>query len=1047
MNIKLSERIITNRCGTATANRGQRYFKENKVIIQKQTKESCEATVTGVEDFHVEIKSSHNKLYTTCSCPKLASFTNDCQHIAAVLYAILHKQNRNASGDLLQLFNKEKTRSFAAGSHFETRKEIEMHFICHIVEKRDENLLALKLRVENKTINTITTFLKALREGNSYFQEGQLVFDPESHCFNQDITAILRYLLRMEEDKTLLYANSSTRKNTLILIPPTLWYSLFPLLKNNHFGSLEVHREKYREIIEAKSVLPLQFMVEGAGGKAQLKINGMDQLLVLPAYNLALYEGIFYRLTEEALDQLLELQKLLQEYNAILFSEEQLIFFSEKVVPKLKGIGKVKIAKEILQHFNHPPLKAKLFLDRVNNRLLASLEFHYDYFVIHPLEERERQELGLTIRDTETEKHILDVMNEANFYKTDGGFLLHNEALEYEFLYHILPDIEKYVQVYATTAVRNRILPNPVKPKIKIKHQKDRVNWLEFKFELEGFSEKEIKEILQALQEKRKYYRMRSGALLSLESREFTEIHDFLLQEPLQESGFPDRFELPIVKGLKLIDTIHSEGIISPQASFQDFLYNISHPETASIVMPDNLHADLRAYQREGFKWMKTLSQYGFGGVLADDMGLGKTLQSIAYIASVTQAMRENDQQTLIICPASVMFHWQNELNRFAPSLKVGVIHGNKEKRSKLFAYINKLDVVVTTYSMIRMDISWYQKMNFHTIFFDEAQSFKNPRTQTARAVKKLQATNRFALTGTPIENTAEELWSIFHIVFTELFGSLEDFSHLSNEKIARRVRPFMLRRMKKNVAKELPKKLEHLEFVELYPEQKKIYAAYLAKLKHESLKHLDKESLQKNRIRILAGLTRLRQICCHPGLFVNGYTGNAAKFTRLTEIIEESQAANRRMLIFSQFTNMLELIARHLAEQGVSFFYLDGTTSPEEREEMAGRFNQGERDIFLISLKAGGTGLNLVGADTVLLYDLWWNPAVEEQAADRAYRIGQENTVQVIRLLAKGTIEEKMYQLQESKRSLIKEIIEDGEQHSAVLTMEEIKELLADQS
>lgn len=1044
MNIKLSERIITNRCGSAAANRGQRYFKENKVIIRKQTKESCEATVTGVEDFHVEINNSHNKLYTACSCPTLASFTNDCQHIAAVLYAILHKQTRNASGDLFQLFNKKKTRSFAAGSHFETRKELQMYFICHIIEKRDENLLALKLRVENKTINT-TAFLKALREGNSYFQEGQLIFDPASHCFNQEITVILQYLLRMQEDTILLDANSSTRKNSSILIPPTLWYSLFPLLKNKHYVSLEIHEEKYREIVEAKSVLPLQFLVEAAGGKAQLKISGMDQLLVLPAYKLALCDGVFYRLTEETLTQLLELQKLLQEYNTILFSEEQLIFFSEKVVPKLKGIGEVSIAKEMMKHFNHPPLKAKLFLDRVNHRLLASLEFHYDYFVIHPLEEEARQELGLTIRDMETEKLILDLMNKANFYKTDGGFLLHNEALEYEFLYHILPDIEKYVQVYATTAVRNRILPQPVKPKIKIKHQKDRVNWLEFKFELEGFPEKEIKEILQALQEKRKYYRMRSGTLLSLESKEFAEIHDFLLQEPIQEADFPERFELPIVKGLKLIDKIHTEGLISPEASFQNFLYNISHPETASMAIPDNLHAELRAYQREGIKWMKTLSQYGFGGVLADDMGLGKTLQSIAYIASVTQEMRENNQQILIICPSSVMFHWQNELNRFAPDLKVGVIYGNKEKRSKLLAYINKLDVMITTYSMIRMDIAWYQKMNFHTIFFDEAQSFKNPRTQTARAVKKLQATNRFALTGTPIENTAEELWSIFHIVFPELFGSLEDFSHLSNEKIARRVRPFMLRRMKKDVAMELPKKQEHLEFIELYPEQKKIYAAYLAKLRHESLKHLDKASLQKNRIRILAGLTRLRQICCHPGLFVDGYTGNAAKFKRLTEIIGDSQAANRRILIFSQFTNMLELIARHLAEQGLSFFYLDGTTPPKEREEMAGRFNQGERDIFLISLKAGGTGLNLIGADTVILYDLWWNPAVEEQAADRAYRIGQENTVQVIKLLAKGTIEEKMYQLQERKRTLIKEIIEDDEQRSTALTIDDIKELLVD--
>lgn len=1044
MKFKLSERKIIERCGVAASNRGERYFKKNNVVIQNETNASCEATVTGIEDFHVEINSINHELHTACTCPKLSSITTDCQHIAAVLYAILYKQNRHASKDFLQLFNSKKPRSFAAGSYFETRKELKMHFICHAARKEKENLFALELLVENKTINRITDFLRALEEGNSYSQHNQLIFNHDSHCFNQEIAAILQYLVQIQQDKSLMRVSPSIDKDTMILLPPSSWSNLFSLLQNKDFASLKIKNKKYNKIKERKSVLPLQFTVDKAGEKAQLRIQGMDQLLLFPAYQLALHDGGFYHLTEEALNQLLDLQRLLQEYNAIAISEEQLVFFSEKVVPKLIGIGKVEIAKEIQQYFNHPPLKAKLFLDRVNNRLLAGLEFHYDYFVIYPLEEKQHHVKGLTTRDMETEKLILEFMDEANFHKTDGGYFLHNEALEYEFLYHILPSMEKHVQVYATTAVRNRILPQPVKPKIKIKHQKERVNWLEFKFEMEGFPEKEIKEILQTLQEKRKYYRMRSGSLLSLESEEFSAIHDFLLQAPIQNDTL-DHFEVPIAKGLKLLDTIHTEDVISHEASFQQFLEKITHPETNKAEMPNNLHATLREYQKEGFLWLKTLSKYGFGGILADDMGLGKTVQSITYIASVMQEIRENNQQILIVSPSSVMYHWQNELNRFAPSLKVDVIHGSKGKRAKLLGHIRKLDVVITTYSMIRMDIAWYKKVHFHTIFFDEAQYFKNPRTQTARAVKKLQAANRFALTGTPMENTTEELWSIFHVVFPELFGSLEDYSHLTNEKIARRIHPFMLRRMKKDVAMELPEKQEHLEFVELYPEQKKIYSAYLAKLKHETLKHLDKETIQKNRVRILAGLTRLRQICCHPGLFVDGYKGNAAKFTRLMEIIEESQEAKRRILIFSQFTNMLELIARQLAEMGISFFYLDGTTPPEEREKMAGRFNQGEREIFLISLKAGGTGLNLIGADTVILYDLWWNPAVEEQAADRAYRIGQVNTVQVIKLLAKGTIEEKMYQLQERKRHLIKEIIGEEKQRSTALTLDDIKELLAE--
>jgi len=352
--------------------------------------------------------------------------------------------------------------------------------------------------------------------------------------------------------------------------------------------------------------------------------------------------------------------------------------------------------------------------------------------------------------------------------------------------------------------------------------------------------------------------------------------------------------------------------------------------------------------------------------------------------------------------------------------------------------------VIITSYPLLRRDIKWYEKQTFHSVFFDEAQAFKNPVTQTARAVKRIKADYRFALTGTPVENSPEELWSIFHVVFPELFKGLKEFSNLTRKKIARRVRPFLLRRMKEDVASELPEKLEFVETAELFPEQKKLYAAYLAKLREDTLKHLDRDTIRKNRIKILAGLTRLRQICCHPALFVDGYKGRSTKLEMLLRIIEESKLSGRRVLIFSQFTKMLELIGRNLAMKGLPFFYLDGGTPSEERLEICNRFNEGERDFFLISLKAGGTGLNLTGADTVILYDIWWNPAVEEQAADRAHRIGQKNVVQVIKLITRGTIEEKISELQDKKKHLIDEIIKSDERETSALTEEDILEILS---
>ncbi|MEW8972357.1 MAG: DEAD/DEAH box helicase, partial [Mesobacillus sp.] len=597
------------------------------------------------------------------------------------------------------------------------------------------------------------------------------------------------------------------------------------------------------------------------------------------------------------------------------------------------------------------------------------------------------------------------------------------------------------VQIYATTAVRNRIFREPVRPQIRVKVKKERTNWLEFKFEMDGIPEKQIRDILEALEEKRKFYRLRNGSLMSLETREWEEIQRFLNAGPIQDEDLEKGLNVPIVRGLQLIESFEDGPVLQLEESFRNFLEEISTPGKVNFAVPEKLESILREYQKQGYQWMKTLASYGFGGILADDMGLGKTLQSITYISSELSNVRERQQPILIVCPSSLVYNWLSEFMKFTPEIQAVIIDGNKAERSKLLKDVCGIDVVITSYMLLRKDVHLYEKINFHTVFFDEAQAFKNPLTQTAKAVMNIQANHRFALTGTPIENSTEELWSIFRVVFPELFQGLKEYSHLTSKTIARRIRPFLLRRVKEEVLQELPEKIESIDRVDLLPEQKKLYAAYLAKLRHQTLKQLDKNTIRKNRIRILAGLTRLRQICCHPALFVDGYKGSSAKFDQLKQIIEESRFAGRRVLIFSQFTKMLDLIGRELAYEGIPFFYLDGQTPPEERVETCEKFNTGERDFFLISLKAGGTGLNLTGADTVILYDLWWNPAVEEQAADRAHRMGQKNTVQVIKLIARGTIEEKMNELQDKKRNMIEEIIE--EKSPASLTEEDIREIL----
>ncbi|KRG16426.1 helicase SNF [Virgibacillus soli] len=1061
MNCTLTQEKIIERCGTASFKRGKAYYEANKVIIERNDSTRCEAIVTGVEDFHVAIeKNRHGSIRTECSCPPLPAFKHDCQHIAAVLFALHEQQHAPIPTDpspvltegLFHLFHQEEKQSRKQQLHFENRQILDVTFICKpVIVNHGQSMLGIEVKVGSSYVSNLRKFLEDISSGNLSQLSANLIYDRERFCFLGTTDAVLQELIQVVQDEE-MYVDTLPNKTEwefsqdILLIPPSSWERLVPLLANAPLVKVAYNGKQFDGFQQSTEPLPLQFdLSEVTDNDYALRIKGLEQMLVLNVYRTVLLEGKVILLDRKDCTRLSELEQTLSSSraNRISIPKSQIHDFIEKVVPGLKRLGKVQLAGHISEGFSSTPLVAKLFLDRIKNRLLAGLEFHYGGIVIHPLE-RQADIVPVLFRDLEKEEAILQLMEESSFAQTEGGYFLHNEELEYEFLYHMLPKMEKLVQVYATTAVRSRVFKEKAHPRIRVGFKKERTNWLEFKFELDSIPEREIREVLAALEEKRKYYRLRSGALLSLETREFEEIQRFLRAAPIQEEDLESGLHIPVVRGFQLMDSIDDPDVMKLEESFQQFLNAMQDPEQLDFEVPKTLESTLHEYQKHGFRWMKAIAHFGFGGILADDMGLGKTLQSIAFILSERSNIRKSKHPVLIICPSSLTYNWLNELATFAADLNVVVIDGQKGKRIALQQDVSTFDVVITSYPLLRTDIKWYEKQSFHTVFFDEAQAFKNPFTQTAKAVNKVQANHYFALTGTPIENSLEELWSIFHVVFPELFQGLKEYSNLSRKKIIRRIRPFLLRRTKVDVLAELPEKTTSLKFVELLPEQKKLYAAYLAKLRHDTLKHLDKDTFRKNKIKILAGLTRLRQICCHPALFVDGYKESSAKFEQLFQLLEEARSSGRRVLIFSQFTQMLQLIGRELAMQGQSYFYLDGQTPAEVRLERCHQFNKGERQIFLISLKAGGTGLNLTGADTVILYDTWWNPAVEEQAADRVHRIGQTKTVQVIKLVARGTIEEKMNELQEKKRHLIDEVIDSKEKFSSLLTEEDIREILA---
>ncbi|SDJ78530.1 DEAD/DEAH box helicase [Sediminibacillus albus] len=1060
MNIILNEKLIKDRCGTVSFKSGDAFYRANKVTFEQYGPGGCEATVAGKEDFHVVIKTDANgDLQSMCSCPALAGITKDCQHIAAVLLALygwqrsgnnlaLHASaNRELSNDLLSLFQENRKRTSGHQSHFEDREVVEAVFTCRVINRHGQGLMfGMDAEINGAKVDDIQIFLQRVKENVPVSLTSKVTFDLNVHCFAKETDAVVQLLTEIIDYQSVATNAMERGGNNILVIPPSAWEKLLPLLQHTAYANLDDQKQIYQGIHVSKDILPLQFdLLETKGKGYSLKITGLDRAVVMAAYNTVIHDGKITLVDSHDVKRLEELKRMLDATgrDEIPIAPEQINFFLEKVVPGLKNLGKVTISEGFEQQFEKTPLEAKLFLDRVKNRLLAGLEFHYGKIVINPLEISEATSKPVVFRDIEKEEQILRLMEDSLFTKSESGYFMHNEELEYDFLYYMVPKLQKLTHIYTTTAIRTRLVKENVFPKIRVRVSKERTNWLEFKFNLDGIPHEDIRGLLEALEEKRKYYRLRSGSLLSLETKEYLEIHRFLHNLPVHNGDLENGLRVPVEQSLDILDSVDTSDILLAEDSFRQFWKDICQPAQSAFTVPESLAGILRDYQIHGFQWLKTLASYGFGGILADDMGLGKTVQSIAYILSEVSAIREKQQPVLIVCPSSVTYNWVKELEKFAPDLQTLVIDGAKEKRINQLQLITGKDVIITSYPILRRDIPSFQKVSFHTVFFDEAQAFKNPVTQTARAVKKIQASHRFALTGTPVENSLVELWAIFHVIFPELFLGLQQYSNLTNKAISRRSRPFILRRLKTDVLKELPQKSETIVSTELLPEQKRLYAAYLAKLRHDTLKHLDKQTFRKNKIRILAGLTRLRQICCHPGLFVDNYQGSSAKFEQLMQLVEEAMLSGRRVLIFSQFTKMLDLIGRHLTDKQLAYFYLDGQTPSEERVEICDRFNGGERQLLLISLKAGGTGLNLTGADTVIMYDSWWNPAVEEQAADRAYRIGQKRAVKVIKLTAQGTVEEKMNELQEKKRLLIEEVIDSEDDKASVLTESDIRELL----
>lgn len=565
-----------------------------------------------------------------------------------------------------------------------------------------------------------------------------------------------------------------------------------------------------------------------------------------------------------------------------------------------------------------------------------------------------------------------------------------------------------------------------INPSITFDISQSRGGYLGGNLNIEGIDKSEYGKIFESYKDNYKYHLMSDGSYIDLKDNDLQKI--FQVIDILGIYNDFSKIKIPDNKAMFLEKLLEDEDLrfINGQKYINNVVKKFGK-QNKDIKVPENLKATLRDYQIEGFEFFNTLANYNFGGILADEMGLGKTVQTLAFL------LFKKGKRSIVITPTSLIFNWKNEFEKFTPDIKLGIAYGNKITREKILENINEYDVILTSYGTYKNDIDKYDNLKFDFCIIDEAQNIKNPDSIITNAIKKINAEVKFALTGTPVENNLMELWSIFDFVMPGYLYSKHKFEKIfansdkNSSQLKNLIKPFMLRRTKKEVMDELPDKIEQKFYVELEKEHKRAYKSFVNLIKRRILEN------NEDNITVFSYLTKLRQLSIAPEIIVKNYKGKNSKLEILMNIIKSNKT--RKILVFSQFTKVLNLIGNRLNEENISYSYIDGKIDAKKRLELVEEFNNTDKNkVFLISLKAGGTGLNLTSASMIIHFDPWWNPAVEDQASDRAHRIGQKNVVDVIKLISKDTVEEKVIEMQEIKKDIIDDIINSNLESSTAL-------------
>lgn len=874
-------------------------------------------------------------------------------------------------------------------------------------------------------IRDIPLFLKVLVLRKSYMIGKHYENDLSWDAFDTASQEVLTFLCGLIEEglsQDLFFPNQGRH----LFFPLTFFEQGVELLMNLEDFHFEHQITSYENLLfhdlDPDAEL-FSFSVQEYPDYFEMEISESERVNVFYGGAVLFHKGNLYLLNPKQISLLKELKELPQEERGrkcLQFDNSDRDRLAA-CLPLFGQLGTVS-APERLQIRSFSPI---FYFDREDDGRIR-LDIEFDYGDVKVTSRQQLEQLPFS-SDAVLENQLFQVCLGAGF---EADFQSWRQALKpevvYSFFHHTIPAFEKLGQVFLSDEMNQ--LYSVQAPQVQIE---SKGGLLEIQFDFQGIAQEEIDQALKALTSNQDFYISSSDQVYFFDE-ETKQIRQNLqeLGVELKDGSFQARKSL----AYSLSQLFEGRNRISFSEEFQHLAHDLTHPE--DFPLGDiRVQASLRDYQEKGVRWLQMLHHYGFGGILADDMGLGKTLQTIAFLTSqVTE-----DGRVLILAPSGLIYNWADEFRKFAPQLDLAVVHGLKANREAILSENHQ--IYVTSYATFRQDSELYQEMAFDFLFLDEAQVMKNAQTKIAQSLRQFVVPAVFALSGTPIENHLGELWSIFQIVLPGLLPSKKEFMKLPADRVAQFIKPFVMRRKKEEVLTELPDLIEVVYKNELEDQQKAIYLAQLQQMR-ERLAQVTDQEFQRSRVEILSGLMRLRQICDTPALFMDDYQGASGKLDSLRDLLLQVADGGHRVLIFSQFKGMLEKIEQELPDLGLTSFKITGSTPAHDRQEMTKAFNQGERDAFLISLKAGGVGLNLTGADTVILVDLWWNPAVEAQAIGRAHRMGQEQMVEVYRLITKGTIEEKIQELQEQKKHLVSQVL-DGTESRASLSLAEIREIL----